>query len=197
MSYFTDTIAKLKGITSEHSDQLAFIDHPWVNIIDGKVRATYYFKHDEELLVIESTGITRKGTWELLPNIDSILIQYGEKNQTLKRVFIDRAIMVFEFGDEKHLYVNSNKVEEANKSLISFYEDHIEKQLAQKVNNERLSELERQALDAKTFDPSLLVDEFRHKPKKPKYFLYTTIGLITIILMFEDWIVQCFISFFS
>jgi len=64
--------SKLKGITSEHSDQLAFIDQPWVNIIDGKVRATYYFKHDEELLVIESTGITRKGTWELLPNIDSI-----------------------------------------------------------------------------------------------------------------------------
>ena len=162
MSYLSDTIIKLKGIASEHSEQLAFVDQPWVCVSGGKILYTYYFKSDGELLIIEPSSDTRMGKWELLSNIDSILVHEGDRHYTLKRQFIDRAIMYFWKGEDQYLFVNENKVDEAQKTVIAFAEEYIKKLIEQTEFEQ--TELYWKAITPSTYDSSPLEEDVNTRP---------------------------------
>ena len=128
MSYLTDVISSLKNAMSEHSEQMAFENQPWFCYSEGHSGHTFYFKSDGKLLVIEPSGVTHIGHWELLPNIDSILIKYQEHHLTLLRQFWDRAIMCFVKGDQPYYFVNSRKLDEASVTVARvFLEGYISK----------------------------------------------------------------------
>lgn len=152
MSYLTDVIGILKNVLSEHSEQLAFENQPWYCYSEGHSGHTFYFKSDGKLLVIEPKGETRVGQWELLPNIDAILITYQEHHLTLQRQFSDRAIMCFIKGEEPYYFVNSRKLDEAAVTVArAFLEDYIKKMLEKeeekKRERKRQVQLERLALE--------------------------------------------------
>ena len=137
---------------SEHSEQMAFENQPWFCYSEGHSGHTFYFKSDGKLLVIEPSGVTHIGHWELLPNIDSILIKYQEHHLTLLRQFWDRAIMCFVKGDQPYYFVNSRKLDEASVTVARvFLEGYISKILeieeAKKREQERQFELESLALE--------------------------------------------------
>jgi hypothetical protein len=180
MSYLSDTIIKLKGIASEHSEKLAFVDQPWVRVSEGKVLYTYYFKSDGELLVIEPNSDTHMGKWELLSNIDSILVQDEDRHYTMKRRFIDRAIMYFWKGEDQYLFVNENKVHEAKKTVIAFAEQYIKELIDQTELDQ--TELYEKTPTANTFDPLLLDNDVtsitpKRKASKKNSLLIDTVTL--------------------
>lgn len=126
MSYLTDFVGKLKSVASEHSEQLAFVDQPWVQIQENReATQTYYFKKDGELVVIERDGNTHVGKWEMLANVDAILIHYADFHLTLKRHFMDRAIMVFFKGEEPFLFINENKLDQANHTVQGYLDGYL------------------------------------------------------------------------
>ena len=128
MSYLTDFVGKLKSVASEHSEQLAFVDQPWVQIQENREAAqTYYFKKGGELIVIERDGNTHVGRWEMLTNIDAILIHYADFHLTLKRHFMDRAIMVFFKGEEPFLFINENKLDQANHTVQGYLDGYLKR----------------------------------------------------------------------
>ena len=131
---------------------MAFENQPWFCYSEGHSGHTFYFKSDGKLLVIEPSGVTHIGHWELLPNIDSILIKYQEHHLTLLRQFWDRAIMCFVKGDQPYYFVNSRKLDEASVTVARvFLEGYISKILeieeAKKREQERQFELESLALE--------------------------------------------------
>ena len=126
MSFLTDFVGKLKSVASEHSEQLAFVDQPWLQIQENlEVHQTYYFKKGGDLLVIESDGNTKVGRWEMLANIDAVVIHYADIHLTLKRHFMDRAIMVFFKGEEPYLFINENKRDEASLTIQGYLDGYL------------------------------------------------------------------------
>ena len=139
MSYLSDFASKLKSVAFEHSQQLAFTDQPWVQIQENNEPSqTYYFKKDGELIVIENDGNTHVGRWEMLTNIDAILIHYSDFHLTLKRHFMDRAIMCFFKGKEPFLFVNGNKLDEANNTVKGYLEGYLKSLEIQSAPSSRL-----------------------------------------------------------
>ena len=105
---------------------------------------------------------TRMGKWELLSNIDSILVQDEDRHYTMKRQFIDRAIMYFWKGEDQYLFVNENKVDEAKKTVIAFAEQYIKELIDQTELDQ--TELYEKTPTANTFDPLLLDNDVTSRP---------------------------------
>jgi hypothetical protein len=84
-TYLQSLVQRLKQHSKSLSDTVGFIEIPWAFIDEGGVKVTYIFRRQGDILVSRQGEVTR-GTWEYLPQIQSLLIQaQGEEciyNQT-------------------------------------------------------------------------------------------------------------------
>lgn len=85
------------SIYNQKLDKIAsFADKKWVFIDENSNQQTYIFKRDGRL-IMSLSGKVKDGTWEYLPEAESILIDRIQDKILLNHAFFDEAVMILKY----------------------------------------------------------------------------------------------------
>ena len=124
--HLKDYLNKLKKYSHQLDNFALLTDQPWVtNLEDQGERCIYIFRQKENQLITSNNGNVKKGTWDYLPSMKSLLIELGEETTLYNQGFLDKSILILKKDgtDEHQLFVNENKIETTIEKLLQKVEN--------------------------------------------------------------------------
>ena len=89
-------INRLSNFSQKLDNKALFIDKKWVLIDNEENRHSHIFKRDGKL-IMSINGKVQLGTWEYIPEAESILILRESDSLLLNHVFFDKALMLLKY----------------------------------------------------------------------------------------------------
>jgi hypothetical protein len=121
-TYLQSLVQRLKQHSKSLSDTAGFMEIPWAFIDEGGVKVTYIFRRQGDILVSRQGEVTR-GTWEYLPQIQSLLIQAQGKERIYNQaLLLESAIMVLRKDGTDELFALANPEKIPDLDITSYLE---------------------------------------------------------------------------
>ena len=137
-NYLQSLLPRLKQYSKELSDTAAFVEIPWAFLDENGAKVTYIFRRQGDLLVSQQGDVTR-GTWEYLPQIQSLLIQaQGRERIYNQALLLDSAIMVLRKDGTEELFALANPDRISDMDIVGYLEGY-EKQKVLGNRKEKLA----------------------------------------------------------
>ena len=124
--HLKEYVNKLKKYSHQLNNFAILTDQPWVTNLENQgERCVYIFRQKENQLITSKNGDVKKGTWDYLPSMKSLLIELGEETTLYNQGFLDKSIMILrkDGTDEHQLFVNENKIESTIEKLLQKVEN--------------------------------------------------------------------------
>jgi len=115
MKYFlSDIIPRLKKFSATLDQSAFLVDKPWVVSNGSGSLDKLIFRRDGRVH-LSSDGTVRDGTWEYLPEAQSLLIDYGDIKKLYRHQYLDQAVLAlkqdgFSSDDAYFLLANENVI---------------------------------------------------------------------------------------
>jgi|SRR5690625_1316784 len=115
MKYFlSDIIPRLKKFSATLDQSAFLVDKPWVVSNGSGSLDKLIFRRDGRVH-LSSDGSVRDGTWEYLPEAQSLLIDYGDIKKLYRHQYLDQAVLAlkqdgFSSDDAYFLLANENVI---------------------------------------------------------------------------------------
>ncbi|NJN78252.1 MAG: hypothetical protein HC803_07900 [Saprospiraceae bacterium] len=119
--HLKEYVNRLKKYSQQLDNFAVLTDQPWVTNFDNPTeRCVYIFRNKDSQLITSTNGNVKKGTWDYLPSMKSLLIELGDKTTLYNQGFLDNSIMILrrDGTDEHQLFVNENKIETTIEKLL-------------------------------------------------------------------------------
>jgi hypothetical protein len=76
LQYIKNLLPQLQRFSKSLNHQANFVDKPWIYIDEKGDRHTYIFQKDKSL-VMSLNGAVQMGSWQYIPNAESLIIDRG------------------------------------------------------------------------------------------------------------------------
>lgn len=110
--YLADIIPRIKKYSATLDQSSFLIDKPWVVSSDkSSAYEKLIFRRDGRVH-FSTNGDVTDGTWEYLPEAQSILIDYGDKKKLYRHQYLDEAVLALKpdgFISEKDFFLLANE----------------------------------------------------------------------------------------
>jgi hypothetical protein len=113
--YLKNIVKRIQGYSKELDAIEVFVDKKWMLIDESGRRHQYTFMRDKRLLM-SLNGITKTGSWELLPT-KQLLINRVSDEILLDKFFIQNALLIMKLSgtdDEPFVLINKDEIPDLN-----------------------------------------------------------------------------------
>lgn len=112
--YLSDIIPRLKKFSATLDQSSFLVDKPWVVSNNSGSFDKLIFRRDGRVH-LSSDGTVKDGTWEYLPEAQSLLIDYGETKKLYRHQYLDQAVLALKQDgssseDAYFLLANENEI---------------------------------------------------------------------------------------
>ena len=129
IAYLQSLLPRLAQYSKKLDDTAAFVDIPWAFIDETNVKITYIFRRQGDILVSRQGEVSR-GTWEYLPQIQSLLIQAQGKERIYNQgLLLDSAVMVLRKDGTDEIFALANPDKIPNMDVVAYLESFEAKRL--------------------------------------------------------------------
>ena len=133
--YLNNIVKRIQGYSKELDTIEIFVDKQWIIKDESGNQHQYTFLRDKRLLM-SLNGITKTGSWELLPT-KQLLINRITDEILLDKFFIEKALLVMKLtGSEDEPFVLINKNEIPDLDVSKYLERFEEEKNASLVNEQ-------------------------------------------------------------
>lgn len=112
--YLSDILPRLKKFSATLDQSSFLVDKPWVVSNNSGSFDKLIFRRDGRVH-LSSDGTVRDGTWEYLPEAQSLLIDYGDTKRLYRHQYLDQAVLALKRDgssseDAYFLLANENEI---------------------------------------------------------------------------------------
>ena len=171
IAYLQSLLPRLAQYSKKLDDTAAFVDIPWAFIDETNVKITYIFRRQGDILVSRQGEVSR-GTWEYLPQIQSLLIQAQGKERIYNQgLLLDSAVMVLRKDGTDEIFALANPDKIPNMDVVAYLESFEAKRL-HPDSPQAVGVKPRTFTTDKGFSIQLV------PPKDAKYFVYINSSVV-------------------
>ncbi|MDT0691254.1 hypothetical protein RM549_15770 [Salegentibacter sp. F188] len=119
--HLKEYVDRLKNFSQKLDNFSILTEQPWVTNFGSETdRCIYIFRQKENQLLISTNGKVKKGNWDYLPSLNSLLIEHDDETILFSQGFFDNSIMILrrDGTDDYQLFVNENKIESTIEKLL-------------------------------------------------------------------------------
>lgn len=116
--YLSDLIPRLKKYSATLDQSSFLVDKPWVVSDNNSEYEKLIFRRDGRVH-LSSDGNVKDGTWEYLPEAQSLLIDYGDQKKLYQHQYLDESVLALKLDGDRS---NEDYFLLANENVIPDYD---------------------------------------------------------------------------
>lgn len=131
ITHVKEYVDRIKYHVKSLEDISLLTDHPWLNVNyqDG-IRCIYVFRRKNNELLISINGEVKKGQWDYIPSMKSVVIEFNGETKLYNQGYVDGkdgSIMVLKKDgtEDWELFVNENKLKSTIEKLLEEVENRV------------------------------------------------------------------------